>query len=119
MSVQRPPKMTFLDQLKKLDAMRNEGPWSLAPVHSDIPEDGVYIRGKQTHSWPLGYPVAEQIDDEDAEFIVMLANNTQAIIELVDSLNSVLSEQDVREMLLCYVQGARVIESLAKLKGDV
>jgi hypothetical protein len=111
--------MTFLDQLKKLDAMRNEGPWSLAPVHSDIPEDGVYIRGKQTHSWPLGYPVAEQIDDEDAEFIVMLANNTQAIIELVEAVKNLRHHNKFDGTWVEANDWERMQDALAKLKGDV
>jgi hypothetical protein len=113
--------MTFLDHLKKLDAQATPEPW-----FNDI---GNYeIESHSKNRWRK--VVVEYEKDStgcipastsyvDKDLICLLRNNAQAIIELVDSLNSVLSEEDVKEMLLCYVQGARVIESLSKLKGDV
>jgi hypothetical protein len=40
------------------------------------------------------------------------------LLDLWEAFASVTSEDDVREMLLCYVQGARALEALEKLKGE-
>lgn len=50
------------------------------------------------------------------EFVNAMRENIDALLDIAEAALSVCSENGAREYLLCYSQGARLLEALEKLK---
>lgn len=49
--------------------------------------------------------------------VKVMKDHFDALLDVVESFASVACEEGVREQLLCYVQGVRALEALAKLEA--
>ena len=56
-------------------------------------------------------------EDPDTRLAALLCNNAKALIGILEDLQSVLSEEGMRELFLSYVRGADLLDKLATLES--
>lgn len=59
----------------------------------------------------------KRLEKDVSEDDLLMVRDIEALLEVVEALESVLSEEGVRERFLSYVQGARCLEALEKLEN--
>ncbi len=119
--------MTFLDQLKKLDAEATPGQIAVCNI-TNAPQARRRDLGTISTQFPhaIDVLIASQLEPNDAELICLLRNNTQAIIDLVSAVQSLgysiehfHKTQWDESATLVMVNAELAVKDLAKLKGDV
>ena len=100
--------MTFLEQLKKLDANATPGPWDW---NNDATESEYFEQVVLRN----GLRICE-VNGDNARLILFLRNNTQAIIELVEAAEEPFDKYDAGSVDSYLLS---IKDALKKLKGDV
>jgi len=103
--------MTFLENLKRLDAEANLGPWT---------EDGDSIyRPKGIGLAISRVGIGPRFNEVDAKLICLLRNSASTIIELVEAAEITLDQAPVSDLVTGRINLTALRQALSKLKEDV
>lgn len=99
-----------IEELRKIAKARTTGRWCYSTCYG--------VAFIETPDRKTGIACAvDYLSPNNADAIVEMSNHIDALLDLWESLESVLSEEGIREKFLGYVQGARCLDALERLES--